>query len=272
MATLSAMSPWLGNQLINHLLRDTGYTPSSSVWAGLFTVTPSDTRTGTEVSGGGYARQEITSSNIGVTGGSAVNTAIIEFPEATADWGVIVGVAIFNAATSGSILFWGRIDNQLTIYEGEVYSINIGELIIELNGGFSGGWGDGMPYEMLDFVLKNGTYVSPGSSVYMALGKNLVYDSDYTFLSWDELTSMTYSRKNITAWNTPANGITSNTNEVVFQAPPIADEWGRITHVVIFDNSAGGNALLWGKLKTPIWIIAGDGLKFAAGDIDIAIT
>ena len=245
MTTLSAMSPWVGNILVNYFLRNTDYNPASgNIYVGLFTVTPSDTRTGTEVSGGGYARQEIT---FDISGGSAVSNAKVTFPEATTDWGRIIGVALFDSVTSGNMLFWGNMYNSLTVNDGEIYSINSGELYIELEGASSGGWGIDAAGSALNLILDNGGFGgTPPANVYMALGTSLTVDSVYGFSSWSEVSAGSYSRKAIT-WNAPSEGVTSNTSEIVFYASPIPEEWGRITHIVIYDNSSGGNTLMWGN-------------------------
>jgi hypothetical protein len=273
MATNGALSPYLENKLINHLLRNTSYSPPSTVYAALYTVAPTETRASgeVEVSGTGYARQPVTFT---VSGSYAFNDSTITFPEATTDWGTVVGVTIMDASTEGNVLFWGATTNSLVVSSGESYIINAGMLNVGLRGGTKGGWGNGIPAELLDHVLKNSAYSSPGSSVYMALGKNLAYDTTYNFTGWTEVSTSGgtgYSRKQITSWYSPTSGSTCNLSEIVFANPPIAVEWGAVTHVVIYNNSAGGNALLWGKLRSPIYIIDGDGLKFAPSDIDISI-
>lgn len=276
MTTISAMSPYVGNTLINYFLKATDYNPTSgSIYVGLYTVTPSDTRKGTEVNGGGYARQPIT---FDFNSGSAINNKKVTFPQATTNWGRIVGVAILNTSSpslGGNVLFWGNIYNPLDINDGEIYSINVGALTIELKGAVSGGWGIGTAGSALNLILDNdGFGGSPPSNAYMALGTNLTTDSSYGFVSWDELSAGSYSRQLISAssWNTPSNGASSNNGDIIFYAPPIPEEWGRITNIVIYDSASGGNTLMWGKLSTPLWIITGDGLKFASGNVGVSIT
>jgi hypothetical protein len=270
MAITGTLTDYLENKLINHLLRNTVYTPPASVWIALYTISPSETKRGVEVIGGGYTRMQVTFT---ISGNSAINSATIEFPEATANWGTIVGVSIMDAATSGNMLFWGEISNPLTLNAGEIYSIYDGLLIIELLGGIKGGWGDGIPQQVLNHVLNNSAMSSPGTNVYLALGNTLVTDAEHTFVSWTETTTSgtTYSRKQITSWYAPTTGSTTNLSDVVFASPPLGTGWGRIENVAIFNASTSGDVLLWGRLRAPIYIISGDGLKFVAGDIDITL-
>jgi len=269
MATLGTLTNYLENKLINHLLLNVDYTPPASVWLALYTASPSDTGGGTEViSVGNYARQRIT---FNVSANIATNSSIIYFPEATTNWGTIVAASIMDAVTNGNMLFWGEITNHTEINTGENYTINPSALNVELRGGDKGGWGDDVPERILKYVL-TGVNFNPGG-IYIALGNNLSEGIDNSFVSWTETNGTGYSRKKISGSSlySPISGSTTNLSDVVFSAPPISANWGLITHVVIFDASSSGNALMWGKLQSPIYITAGDGLKFEAGNIDITL-
>jgi len=272
MATIGSLSTYLENSLINHLLRNTSFASPSPVYVALYTVAPTETRAGIEVSGNGYVRQ---AAAFTVSGSYAFNTNLLTFPEATGNWGTVVGVSIMDgASSSANMLFWGDIDNATTINAGENYIINSHMLTLGLRGGSNGGWGNGMPQTLLNHILGNSSYSSPGTSIYVALGRSLVTDTSYTFVSWTEIsTSGTgYARKVATSWYAPTSGSTSNLSDVLFATPPLGVTWGRITHVAVFNAISGGNMLFWGRLRAPIYIIAGDGLKFVTGDIDISIS
>jgi hypothetical protein len=273
MTTLGTLSNYLENKLINHLLRNTIYTRSSYIYVALYTTSPTDSKPGTEVSiEKGYARQYMgVSYAFNISGNSATNAILIQFPEATENWGTIVGVSIMDAKTDGNILFWGETNNQININTGEIYRINPGALEIKLNGGTKGGWGDGIPELILKHVLQTPSLPFSGTNVYVATGSALAIDENYTFVSWRETTGTGYSRKSATSWYEPTSGFTTNLSNINFATPPIAADWGRITHIVIFNASTTGDALMWGKLYSPIYITAGDGLKFDAGNIDITL-
>jgi len=268
MSTTGTLTTYLENKLINHLLLNTAYTPPASVWLALYTISPSEIKNGTEVSGGGYVRQNI-SASLTISGNYANNTTAILFPEATSGWGTIVGIAIMDASINGNMLFWGIMSNEKTISAGESFFMGVGNLTLELRGGTKGGWGEEIPQQILNLVLKNTPFTSP-TNVYIATGSALSYDEDYNFVDWGETSAAGYSRKTAT-WYSPTNGSSCNLSDVVFSAPPIAQEWGRITNIVIFDSSTSGKSLLWGKLYSPIYITVGDGLKFPIGEISIII-
>ena len=54
---MSAASDYLENKVLDHTLATTAYTAPSAVYVGLYTSSPGDDDSGTEVSGGSYARQ-----------------------------------------------------------------------------------------------------------------------------------------------------------------------------------------------------------------------
>jgi hypothetical protein len=57
---MAEMSNYLENALINGTLRGTTYTAPTTTYLALYTSDPTDADTGTEITGGSYARQAIT--------------------------------------------------------------------------------------------------------------------------------------------------------------------------------------------------------------------
>jgi len=127
---MAEMSNYLENALINATLRNTSYTSPSTVYLGLFTSDPTDANTGTEVSGGSYARQSITFG--APSNGVSTNSAAIEFPQATGSWGTITHVAIRDALTTGNMLYHTPLDASKTIASGDIFRIAIGSLSVTL--------------------------------------------------------------------------------------------------------------------------------------------
>lgn len=96
----------------------------------LFTVAPTDSTSGTEVTGGSYARQAVTMS---VTGDTASNTATVEWPAATASWGTVVAAAIMDASTGGNIISYGTLTASKTVSSGDVFRFPAGDFDVTLN-------------------------------------------------------------------------------------------------------------------------------------------
>jgi hypothetical protein len=126
-----SFSDYLEDKLLKHVFTNTAYTSPTTIYVGLFTVAPSDTGGGTEVSGGSYARKSASFTVSGTTT-LATNSASIEFDAASASWGTIVAVALFDAITSGNMLAWADLTSSKTIDTGDVLRIPSGDLDITL--------------------------------------------------------------------------------------------------------------------------------------------
>ena len=80
-------------------------TRPTNIYVALFTaVTDAEAGTGTEVSGGSYARVECTSSFGAPSNGAGDNTSAITFPAPTANWGTVTHWAIFDASSGGNAI------------------------------------------------------------------------------------------------------------------------------------------------------------------------
>jgi hypothetical protein len=104
------MSDYLEAAIINHLFRGSAFSAPTTLYAALYTVAPTDAGGGTEVSAAGYARVAITcnTSNWSAPGtnGTTSNSNAITFPAAGANWGNIVAIVFFDAASGGNMLIW----------------------------------------------------------------------------------------------------------------------------------------------------------------------
>jgi len=99
-------------------------------YLGLFTTDPGEASGGTEISGGAYARKAVTFS---VTGDTATNTAAVEFDVATASWGTITHIAVFDASTGGNQIAYAALTTSKTIATGDVLRVPAGDLDITLD-------------------------------------------------------------------------------------------------------------------------------------------
>lgn len=127
---MAEMSNYLEDALINATLRNTTYTSPATVYVGLFTSDPTDAGSGTEVSGGSYARTAVTFG--APSNGVTTNSAAVEFPQATGNWGTVGWIGIHDAATSGNLLYHTALDASKTIASGDIFKIAIGSLSVTL--------------------------------------------------------------------------------------------------------------------------------------------
>jgi hypothetical protein len=124
------MSNFLENALINATLRATTYTSVATVYVSLWTSDPTDAGSGTEVSGGSYARTAVTFA--APSNGVTTNSADVTFPTATASWGVVGWIGLNDASTSGNLLYHTALDASKTVDSGDILKISSGNLSVTL--------------------------------------------------------------------------------------------------------------------------------------------
>ena len=129
---MSGFSDYLEDKVLEHVFGGNAFTAPSTLYVALYTVAPSDTGGGTEVSGGAYARQTGTFTVSGTNPTTASNTAAIEYPTATADYGTVVAVGILDASSSGNLLAYASLTANKTVASGDVFRFNAGEVDITL--------------------------------------------------------------------------------------------------------------------------------------------
>lgn len=127
---MSAMSNYLENALVNATLRNTSYTSPAAVYVALFTTDPTDAGSGTEVSGGSYARQAATFGS--PSNGASTTSADISFPQATGSWGTVTHFGVYDASSSGNLLYHGALTASKTIETGDIFKIASGSLAVTL--------------------------------------------------------------------------------------------------------------------------------------------
>jgi hypothetical protein len=129
---MAGFSDYLENKVLEHVFENSAYTAPSTLYAALFTVAPSDTGGGTEVSGGGYVRKTAAFTVSGTNPTTATNGSAIEYPTATAGYGTVVAVGVFDASSSGNLLAYANLDASKVVSTGDVFRFNAGDLDITL--------------------------------------------------------------------------------------------------------------------------------------------
>ena len=125
---MSAMSNYLENEILDHILRNSAYTPATTVYIGLSTGSFGDDNSGTELSGNGYTRKSIAFD--AASGGVSDNTSAVDFDAATGSWGSVSHFGLFDASTSGNLLIHGAFSAAKTVSTGDILRIAAGELDI----------------------------------------------------------------------------------------------------------------------------------------------
>lgn len=127
------LADYLENKLIDFLLRAQPFSAPATVYVGLFTAAPTDAGGGVEVSGGSYARGSLACSLVNFAGtqgvgttavssgtsGATSNNAPVVFPTPSANWGTVTHFGVFDAPTTGNLLFYGTLSTSRTINNGD---------------------------------------------------------------------------------------------------------------------------------------------------------
>ena len=118
--------------VLTWLLTNSAATRPTAWYVALFTSNPAEDASGTEVSTSGtaYARQSVTFS---VSGNTATNTAAIEFPTATASYGTVTHVGVFDASSGGNLIAYAALTTSKAIDTGDVMRIPASDLDVTMD-------------------------------------------------------------------------------------------------------------------------------------------
>lgn len=124
-----AKSTYLENKILDHTLRNTAFTSPTTVYLALFTSNPGESGSGSEVTGGSYARQTITfgAASGGVSASSNSQT-FTSLPTAT-----ITHLGIYDASSGGNLLYYGSFSTSITVSSGDNITIDSGDITVTEN-------------------------------------------------------------------------------------------------------------------------------------------
>ena len=126
-----SFSNYLETEILDHVFAGSAYTAPSTKYLALFTaVADGEAGSVTEVSGGGYARQTVAFTT---SGNTTSNNAAVEFPTATANYGTVTHVGVYDASSSGNLMAYASLSSSKTIETGDVFRVPSGDLDITLN-------------------------------------------------------------------------------------------------------------------------------------------
>lgn len=130
---MSALSDYSEKLLLDWLMTTGSATRPTSWYVALFTAAPSDSGGGTEVSGGGYARQSATFSAASTPGGSTTNSNTVSWTASGANYGTVTHIGIFDASSSGNLLWHGGLAASKTVNDGDTLQFTAGNLALTLS-------------------------------------------------------------------------------------------------------------------------------------------
>ncbi len=129
----TALTDHWENEIQDHLWRGRSYTAPPDHFFALYTAAPGETGGGTEVSGGSYARVQVTAdfneflgtggettnADSAGTGGQISNRNAIAFPVPSANWGTVTHMAVMSASSGGSMRTYAALTNSKNVNNGD---------------------------------------------------------------------------------------------------------------------------------------------------------
>lgn len=126
-----SFSNFLETEILDHVFAGAAYTAPTTKYLALFTaLADGEAGSVTEVTGGGYARQSVAFTT---SGNTTSNNAAVEYPTATANYGTVTHVGVYDASTSGNLMAYAALSSNKTIETGDVFRVPSGDLDITLN-------------------------------------------------------------------------------------------------------------------------------------------
>ena len=127
-----SFSNFLETEILDHVFAGAAYTAPSTHYLALYTAAPGETGGGTEVttSGTAYVRKAVAFTT---TGNTTSNSAAVEYPTATASFGTVTHVGVFDALTSGNLMAYATLSSSKAIDAGDVFRVPTGDLDITLD-------------------------------------------------------------------------------------------------------------------------------------------
>lgn len=127
-----SFSNHLETEILDHVFGGNAYTAPGTLYLALHTANPDEDGSGTEVStvGTAYARETVAFT---VSGNTATTSAAVEYSTATANFGTVTHVAVWDASTAGNMLAYAALTSSKTIETGDVFRVPAGDLDITLD-------------------------------------------------------------------------------------------------------------------------------------------
>ncbi|WP_157604303.1 hypothetical protein [Rhizobacter sp. Root1221] len=284
-----AMTDFGRNKLADYF-RGSDFTGLESWWMALASAADIDGIT--ELSGAGYARQEIVTSlaNFAGTQGAAStlpssgsshatsNNNPVDFGTAGAAWGTASYVGFMDAETDGNCWFWVPIAVPVVINNTDEFAMPAGaiQLVLGITGGLSNFFSNKLidrmfraqPYSPpaaweIGYTTNAPTNSTPGTEPGSGSYVRAEFAPDFTTLS------STVEPGDTGASDAGTTGLISNNVEIVWPVPTANQ--GNVTHFQVFDGSGG--YLFWRAFDTPKTMSTG-GLapRFDPGTMEFLLT
>lgn len=125
---MSALTNIAENRVLDHISGVTSWTPVAPLKVALYTVSPGEAGGGTEVSGGSYSRTNVTFA--AASNGSITNSNDVVFPTATASWGTVIAISIYDSAGTPLMIWYGPTAVGKAVETGDEFRLPAGAITL----------------------------------------------------------------------------------------------------------------------------------------------
>lgn len=229
-----------------------GITP----YIALFTVAPGEAGGGTEVTGGSYARTPVTFN--APSAGIIANSAIVNFPTPSANWGNVIGWAVMDASSGGNMWAYCDIASQ-TINTGIAVNFQAGQLTVGLSHASLTNYFRDAALNIFRGVTLAG--ITPRVGLYTVAPTQSTAGT--------EVTGGSYARESVT-FGAPSGGVITNSAQVNLPTP--SANWGTVVAHGLSDAASAGNLLTFAAVSPSQVVNTGNADFFAASALTVTVS
>lgn len=127
-------STYLRQYVLEHVLQAANHDSPANLYVALFLEDPTEAGTGQEVDAASYARREVAWDLVTDRSDAMQNNALLSFPAAVQDWGLVTHWGVYDALTAGNLLYYGRLNLARNTEVGVTNVAPAGTIVIDASG------------------------------------------------------------------------------------------------------------------------------------------
>lgn len=259
------------SRLIRHKFGGESYPPPTTLYVGALIGAAGFSSGGTEPSGGGYARVAIANTLGNWPASSAgIKTHAIDilFPKATAAWGSVVQVGIFDAPSGGQLLRYATLPSPRPVSAGMAMLLTPGTLSFDFETAAAGTLSTLVRDELNDHILGG-----VASQIVGTLYLGYATTNSTLLAAGTEPSTGGYARASLAAnrTNLPETIAGTLATGIAVAWPQATANQGTATNIVLFDAATSGNYLGWAVPTQSLVVNTATIPEVGAGGLTIAI-
>jgi len=188
------------------------------------------------------------------SGQTKLNASVIDWGTATANWGILLAVGEFDAATAGNLLNFMLLRTSVTVNSGQAFSIPINGAVYN--------WDPACCYsnylrdKMGDHIHGGPAFTRPATTYFALMSVKATPAGGGTeFVIGTGSYARVVVTNNSTNW--PASSSQTKGDGVLLDWGTATANWGTAIQICEYDAATGGNLLTMGDLVTPYVINSG---------------